>query len=137
MEAITKNPGLLHISEKIFKVLEQKCLLDCRMVNKSWKEVLDQPIFWLKKLNSNNNVVSKDKFRYWKILAGEIDKYHLESVFILILIKTASQIKSLKNFVSAISLILCNEFHNNTDPTMDRRLQLAEQIDLKEVQVVN
>ena len=70
-------------------------------------------------------------------LCVEIDKYHLESVFILILIKTASQIKSLKKFVSDISLSLGNEFHNNTDPTMDRRLQLAEQIDLKEVQVVN
>ena len=81
---------------------------------------------------SKNN----DKFRYWKILAREIDNYHLESVFILILIKTASQIQSLKNFVSAISLILGNEFYNNTDPTMDRRLQLAGQIDLKEVQVV-
>ena len=60
----------------------------------------------------------------------------MESIFILILIKTALQIQSLKNFVSAISLILGNEFGNNTDPTMDRRLQLAEQIDLKEVQVV-
>ena len=137
MDSFTKNPGLFHISEKIFKFLDQNSLMDCRMVNKSWKQVLDQPIFWLKKFNScKNNFVSKDKFIYWKILAREIDNYHVESIFILILIKTAFQIQSLKNFVSAISLILGNEFGNNTDPTMDRRLQLAEQIDLKEVQVV-
>ena len=80
--------------------------------------------------------MSKDKFIYWNILAREIDNYHVESIFVLILIKTAFQIQSLKNFVSDISLILENEFGNNTDPTMDRRLQLAEQIDLKEVQVV-
>ena len=131
MDSFTKNPGLFHISEKIFKFLDQNSLMDCRMVNKSWKQVLDQPIFWLKKFNS-----CKDKFIYWKILAREIDNYHVESIFILLLIKTAFQIQSLKNFVSAISLILGNEFGNNTDPTMDRRLQLAEQIDLKEVQVV-
>ena len=105
------------------------------MVNKSWKQVLDQPIFWLTKNSCKNNFVSKDKFIYWKILAREIDNYHVESIFVLILIKTAFQIQSLKNFVSDISLILENEFGNNTDPTMDRRLQLAEQIDLKEVQV--
>ena len=63
MESITKNSGLLHISEKVFKFLDQQSLMDCRMVNKSWKQVLDQPIFWLKKLNSNTDIVSKDKFR--------------------------------------------------------------------------
>ena len=63
MDSFTKNPGLFHISEKIFKFLDQNSLMDCRMVNKSWKQVLDQPIFWLKKLNSNTDIVSKDKFR--------------------------------------------------------------------------
>ena len=137
MEAITKTPGFQNLSEDILKLLDKESLMDCRMVNKSWKQVLDQPIFWLTKFNScKNNFVSKDKFIYWKILAREIDNYHVESIFILLLIKTALQIQSLKNFVSAISLILGNEFGNNTDPTMDRRIQLAEQIDLKEVQVV-
>ena len=50
MEAITKIPGLQHISEDIFNLLDTKNLLKCRLVNKSWKKILDQPIFWLKKL---------------------------------------------------------------------------------------
>ena len=51
MEAITKNPGLQHISEDIFKLLDKKSLMDCRLVNSSWKNILDQPFFWIKKLN--------------------------------------------------------------------------------------
>ena len=50
MDTICKIPGLSHISEDIFKILDKESLLDCRMVNKSWREVLDQPKFWLKKM---------------------------------------------------------------------------------------
>ena len=52
LDRITKIPGLQHISEDIFKLLEKKCLMDCRLVNSSWKNVLDQPMFWLNKLKS-------------------------------------------------------------------------------------
>ena len=52
MEAITKIPGFQHIGEEIFKLLDKASVLNCRMVNSSWKQFFDQPIFWLKKLNS-------------------------------------------------------------------------------------
>ena len=51
METITKIPGLQHIAEDILKLLDKKSLMDCRLVNSSWKNVFDQPIFWIKKLN--------------------------------------------------------------------------------------
>ena len=54
MEKITKIPGLLHISKDIFQLLDKDSLLNCRRVNSSWKEFLDQPIFWSKKLKSEN-----------------------------------------------------------------------------------
>ena len=49
-DRITKIPGLQHVSEDIFKLLDKKSLTDCRLVNSSWKNVLDQPMFWLNKL---------------------------------------------------------------------------------------
>ena len=54
MNAIIKNPGLHHIAEDIFRCLDKKIILNCRLVNYSWKEVLDQPVFWLKKLNEKS-----------------------------------------------------------------------------------
>ena len=51
MEIVTKSPGLQQVSEDIFKLLDRKSLMDCRLVNSSWKNVFDQPIFWIKKLN--------------------------------------------------------------------------------------
>ena len=37
MDMITNVPGLKHISEDIFKLLDKYQLMDCRLVNKSWK----------------------------------------------------------------------------------------------------
>ena len=57
MQAFTKIPGLQHISEDIFKLLDKKNLMKSRLVNNSWKQILDSPIFWLKKLKSESNVL--------------------------------------------------------------------------------
>ena len=39
-----------HIGEQIFCALELPALLNCRLVCKSWNDVLNNPTFWLKKL---------------------------------------------------------------------------------------
>ena len=44
--------GIQHIGEKIFNYLTTQDLLNCRLTSKSWKHILDNPIFWLKKLNT-------------------------------------------------------------------------------------
>ena len=49
MEAVTKNPGLQHIAEDIFNILEKKSLADCRLVND--------------KLEQANILVEEDKIR--------------------------------------------------------------------------
>ena len=53
LDKITKNPGLQHISEDIFKLLGKKSLMDCRLVNHSLKNILDQPKFWFEKLKKD------------------------------------------------------------------------------------
>ena len=88
MEKLTKSPGLQHISEDIFKLLDKKSLLECRMVNSSWKEVLDQPIFWLKKMKLEN--IPQDIQTGWNSLAQELDEDddELNEEFVLTLIKS-------------------------------------------------
>ena len=42
MESFFKNPGFLHIGEKFLKNLDFKTQVSCRLVQKSWKSVLDK-----------------------------------------------------------------------------------------------
>ena len=110
MEIVTKSPGLQQVSEDIFNLLDRKSLMHCRLVNSSWKNVFDQPIFWIKKLNeinvqkgdkidemdtdsiSENNTPDSfdddDAINSWKMLASEINNANdLSNDFVLILIK--------------------------------------------------
>ena len=52
MEKIINNPGLQHLAEKVFSNLELKDLEVCAMINQLSKQILDNPIFWLKKFVS-------------------------------------------------------------------------------------
>ena len=61
MDIVTKTPGLQHLSEDIFKLLDKKSSLQCRLVNSSWKNVLDQPNFWLKKLSQEDGKVDEEQ----------------------------------------------------------------------------
>ena len=57
MDTITKTPGLQHISEDIFKLLEMKSLMNCRSTNSSWKNILEPSIFWLQKMKMEGWIV--------------------------------------------------------------------------------
>ena len=47
-KTIVNNPGLQNITEKIFLNLNFEDLMACQSINKSCKEILDYPMFWLK-----------------------------------------------------------------------------------------
>ena len=49
MDQIIRNPGFQHLTEKIFLNLPIKDLISLELVNKSSKEILDDPMFWIKK----------------------------------------------------------------------------------------
>ena len=101
MEFVTKSPGLQQVSEDIFKLLDLKRLMNCRLVNSSWKNVFDQLIFWIKKLNEmkgrkGNKIEDMYIIKSWKMLAQEMDTADdLSNDFVLILIKFY-QIKKLQ-----------------------------------------
>ena len=63
MEVILKTPAMHHISKDIFQFLDKTSLKNCREVNTSWKKALDQPQFWLKKLEEISTV---QEFEIWK-----------------------------------------------------------------------
>ena len=49
MEVILNNPGFQHIAENVFLNLNYEKLETCRRVNEFCKDILDNPMFWLKK----------------------------------------------------------------------------------------
>ena len=85
MDVITKNPGFQHISEDISKLLDKKSLMNCRSVNSYWKNVLNHPMFWLKKFNSQD--MPWDVQRSWKTLVEELDDDQVANELVLIMTK--------------------------------------------------
>ena len=61
MDTILNTPGLLHLAEKIFDNLADEDTKICRNVNESSKQILDDPIFWLRKFKS----LSKENRKNW------------------------------------------------------------------------
>ena len=49
METIIKCPGLQHLAENIFLNLNHGNLEKCRLINGQCEEILNNPMFWLKK----------------------------------------------------------------------------------------
>ena len=49
MEKIINNTGFQHLVEKVFLNLKHQELEICAVINQSSKQILDNPMFWLKK----------------------------------------------------------------------------------------
>ena len=52
LQSLINNPGFRHIVEKIFQNIDKHYLLKFRLVNSSWKQILDRPMFWYRNLIS-------------------------------------------------------------------------------------
>ena len=61
MEKIISNPGLHHLAEKVFWNLDVEDLKICGQINQSCKQILEKPMFWLKKFRS----LSKENLKDW------------------------------------------------------------------------
>ena len=66
MEIFTTNPGLFNVAQNIFLFLDRETLLNCRLVSQSWKTILDNPSFWMKKSCGLTKKLEKS----WKKLFG-------------------------------------------------------------------
>ena len=61
METIISNPGLHHLAEKVFWNLDVEDLKICAQINLSCKQVLQKPIFCLRKFEH----LSKENRKDW------------------------------------------------------------------------
>ena len=53
MEKILNNPGLQHLAENIFLNLNSAGLKKCQPINQSASQILEKPMFWIKKCIRN------------------------------------------------------------------------------------
>ena len=68
MEKIVNSPGLQHLAEKVFSNLDVEDLKICGQINQSCKQILENPMFWLKKFTS----LSKENLKDWiKVIKPE------------------------------------------------------------------
>ena len=61
MEKLINNPGLQHLAEKVFWNLNLENLKKCAQINHSWKQILQNPLFCLRKFNG----LSKENQNEW------------------------------------------------------------------------
>ena len=121
MEIFTKNPGLQHVSEDIFKLLDNKSLLDCRLVNSSWKNILDQPMFWLKNLDKQN--LPLDIQKSWENLVEKLTDDQISNKLVLIMIKVSKgtyshpsqKSKPFKDFPASLEVRVLKSDIENSD----------------------
>ena len=60
MENIINNPGLQHLAEKVFWDLDDENLKNCAQINQYCKQILQNPIFYLKKFEHLSNTNRKN-----------------------------------------------------------------------------
>ena len=71
MDTITKRRGLKHIAEDIFRCLDKESINSCRLVKQSWTRIVDNPQFWLKKIEKKDNSVKAKWSRLVRELTDE------------------------------------------------------------------
>ena len=72
MEKIINNPGLQHLAEMIFLNMKYADLKKCQLINQSTSQILDNPMFWIKKLVQNG--LSKENQEGWiKVIQLEMN----------------------------------------------------------------
>ena len=62
MEKIINNPGLQHLVENFFFKLNVEDLKICAEINQSSKQILENPMFWLRKFEDR---LSKENQNEW------------------------------------------------------------------------
>ena len=100
MENLTNNPGLQHIAEDIFLNLTSDSIEKCQEVDESWKSMLKDPLFWLKKCIKNGHL-KKTKSAWEKavqITRGtnmeECVMEHLKIIFWNLILKSELETRS-------------------------------------------
>ena len=68
MENVIQNPGLQHITEMILFNLDFEDLQKCKLLNKSFKDILEDPMFWLRKWRTQRGLSKKNHDDWVKVI---------------------------------------------------------------------
>ena len=79
MEKILNNPGLVHLAENIFGNLNDANVEDCGQINQSSKQILANPIFWLRKFTT---ALSKKNQNDWIKVIQSVENSEKEKAII-------------------------------------------------------
>ena len=71
LNTVLDNPGFFNISRKILLLLNHDTLLSCRLVSQSFREKVDDPYFWIVKLDNKGQ--SKELYDAWIGLLRRIE----------------------------------------------------------------
>ena len=86
MENILKNPGLQHIINTSLIFLEKNDIFSFRLVNQDCKNIVDNPLFSLKKL-SQLEEIPKDLIQEWKKIIQKVHGNEVKQEFVSELFK--------------------------------------------------
>ena len=78
MEKILDNPGLVHLAENIFGNLYEENLEVCVQINQSSKQIVTNPIFYLRKFTA----LSKDNQNDWMKVLKSVKNSEKEKAII-------------------------------------------------------
>ena len=102
--------GLDHIGEKIFKFHQGKDILNFRLVCQSWKHILENPMYWLKKLNKigqSKKVFNETLILIRKAFESGIPETKIGHCLLIKYLKI-TEIRSNKDFAISIKKKLTN-----------------------------
>ena len=89
MENILKNPGLQHIINTSLIFLEKSDILSFRLVNQDCKNIVDDPIFSLKRLSQLKDV-PKNLIESWKKIIQKLQHANnakIRQIIVMVLVK--------------------------------------------------
>ena len=78
LEKILNNPGLVHLAENIFSNLDCNGTEICRNINQSLRQMLDSPMFWLRKFEE----LSKENQKDWIKVVQSMNNSEMEKAII-------------------------------------------------------
>ena len=111
LENIINNPGLQHIAENILCNLNYEDLEVCRTINQSCKQILDEPMFWLKKF-MRRGLSMKDQLDWTKAI--QLTKYSNLEKNVLSFLKKSSKNERVVNLPCYINEKIVQNYKNLT-----------------------
>ena len=110
MENIINNPGLQHLTEKILWNLNYENMEACQFINKSFKQILVDPLFWLRKFIQEGRLSTKNKNDWTKVISQMKNTYMEEKIVIYLkwTLKTIGAV----NLPCYTNPIVQNDFRN-------------------------